>query len=301
MLRRSRRWEVVGEASDGVRAIQEVHALDPDLILLDVELPTLSGIEAARRILPRNPHSKILFVSAHRSWDIVGAALGTGARGYIHKPDSGHELVPAMETILDGGRFISGSLIGRAFEKKTRGRHAHRPRCHEAGFYSDDTFLLDDYASFAEAALNAGKILVVAASESHRHDLHWRLRARGLDVDSAVRQQKYLTFDVADALSAYMVEGWPDESRFWAASTAFMMAAGMASRQDHPRVAAVGEGSAYLLRQGRADAAVRLERLGDEFARTFNVDSFCGYQTELLPHDDVLQRIGQEHSAVHSR
>jgi DNA-binding NarL/FixJ family response regulator len=73
--------QVVGEASDGLEAVQQAQALQPDLILLDIGLPTLNGIEAARRIRKVAPQSKILFVSQESSTDVVEEALGTGARG----------------------------------------------------------------------------------------------------------------------------------------------------------------------------------------------------------------------------
>src|SRR5436190_19108717 len=105
-LRPSAHWHIVGEAADGPDAIEKAVALRPDLILLDVGLSTLNGIETARRILAHDSNLRILYVSEHRSWDIAEAALGTGARGYICKSDSGRELLPAMDAIVDGRRFV---------------------------------------------------------------------------------------------------------------------------------------------------------------------------------------------------
>ena len=104
---------VIGEVSDGLEAVQQAQQLQPDLILLDVGLPTLNGIEAARRIREVSPSSKILFVSENRSPDIAEAALSTGARGYVVKSDAAGELLPAVKAVLDGKRFISASLAGQ--------------------------------------------------------------------------------------------------------------------------------------------------------------------------------------------
>ena len=112
-LEENSRWQIVGEAVDGPDAIEKAANLRPDLILLDVGLPTLNGIEAARRILAHDPNLKILFVSEHQSWEIAEAALCTGARGYICKSDSGRELSPAMDAIIDGGRFVAERFGGR--------------------------------------------------------------------------------------------------------------------------------------------------------------------------------------------
>ena len=106
-------WQIVGEASDGWDAIEQVERLDPGLILLDVALPRLNGIETAGRLLERTPAPKILFMSAHTSPDIADAALATGAHGYLLKGDAGGELLQAMEIVARGKRFVSTKLAGR--------------------------------------------------------------------------------------------------------------------------------------------------------------------------------------------
>ncbi len=80
--------------------------------MLDIGLPTLNGIEAARRIREISPKSKILFVSDNRSRDIAEEALCTGARGYVVKAAAASELLPAVEAVLQDKRFVSASLTG---------------------------------------------------------------------------------------------------------------------------------------------------------------------------------------------
>src|SRR5215468_1678785 len=92
--------KVISEASDGLEAVQQAQKLQPDLILLDIGLPSLNGIEAARRIREVSPSSKILFVSENRSRDIAEEALRTGANGYVVKSDAANELLPAVDTVL---------------------------------------------------------------------------------------------------------------------------------------------------------------------------------------------------------
>src|SRR5258708_38969276 len=86
-------FSVVGDAADGLEAVQKAQDLRPDLILLDISLPTLNGIEAARRIHELVPNSKILFVSANRSCDITEEALRTGARGYVVKAEATKDIL----------------------------------------------------------------------------------------------------------------------------------------------------------------------------------------------------------------
>jgi DNA-binding NarL/FixJ family response regulator len=102
--------EIIGEVSDGLEAVEKVEELRPDLVVLDIGLPSLNGIEAARRIRKLSPESKILFMSQESSADVVQEALGTGAHGYVVKSDAGSELLPAVKAVLEGKRFISASL-----------------------------------------------------------------------------------------------------------------------------------------------------------------------------------------------
>jgi DNA-binding NarL/FixJ family response regulator len=99
--------QVIGEVSDGLEAVQRAEELQPDLILLDIGLPKLNGLEAASRIGLVAPSSKIIFVTNENGSDVVHAALSNGARGYVLKSDAGSELLRALETVLGGGRFVS--------------------------------------------------------------------------------------------------------------------------------------------------------------------------------------------------
>ena len=98
--------------SDGLEAIYKAEELHPDLILLDVGLPTLNGIEAARQIRKLSPESEILFVSQESSADVVQEAFDLGAMGYVAKTDAGRELLAAVEAICHGRRFVSTRLTG---------------------------------------------------------------------------------------------------------------------------------------------------------------------------------------------
>ena len=111
-LRNEQGLQIIGEVADGLEAVQRAQELQPDLILLDVGLPTLNGIEAARRIREVSPATKILFVSENRSADVAEEALSTGASGYVVKSDAESELLPAIKAVLEGKRFVSASLAG---------------------------------------------------------------------------------------------------------------------------------------------------------------------------------------------
>ena len=100
---------VVGEASDGAEAVQKAQELQPDLIVLDIGLPKLNGIEAAQDV-KAFPGVKILFLSQDNDADSIQAALSAGACGYVHKLSAGTELLSAVAAVLQGQRFVTGGI-----------------------------------------------------------------------------------------------------------------------------------------------------------------------------------------------
>ena len=105
-------FQIVGEASDGLEAVQKAVELKPDLILMDVGLPSVNGIEAARQIRQLIPESKIIFLSQESSADVIEGALSTGACGYVVKAKAATQLFAAMDCCCDAQpRRISENSI----------------------------------------------------------------------------------------------------------------------------------------------------------------------------------------------
>lgn len=103
---------VAGFASDGLEALQKVEELQPDLVILDISLPELSGIEAARRIRKSSPNCKILFLTGHAYPEMVRGALEAGGCAYVHKEDALTELLAGLEAVLAGRQYLSSSVMG---------------------------------------------------------------------------------------------------------------------------------------------------------------------------------------------
>ena len=110
-------WQIVGEASDGVEGLQKAKELQPDLILLEVGLPKLNGIQTAKSIRSVAPNSKLLFVSVDLCPEIAQAALTTGAHGYVVKADAALDLSRAMRAVLNDERFVSSRVANPHFIK----------------------------------------------------------------------------------------------------------------------------------------------------------------------------------------
>jgi DNA-binding NarL/FixJ family response regulator len=103
--------QVIHEASDGLEAVQMCQELQPDLVLLDVRLPKLSGLEAARQIRVVSPDSKILFLSVMPSQDLMLEAMRIGAAGYITKVDALRDLLPAVRAAVADQEFLSFTIL----------------------------------------------------------------------------------------------------------------------------------------------------------------------------------------------
>jgi DNA-binding NarL/FixJ family response regulator len=319
-LQKQPELEIVGEVTDGFEAVQKAEQLQPDLILLDIGLPALNGIEAARRIRELSPKSKILFLSENRSWDIAEEALRTGAGGYVVKSDAVGELLSAVEAVLKGKRFVSASLAGNDLtypeDEQTADHNSGGvvlpfppqnvwiARRHDAGFYSDDRFVLDDLTQFIGAALKAGNAAIVVATKSHRDSLLPRLQAYGLDISAAIEQGRYIALDAADALPTFMRRGMPDPVRFLKVLGNLIATAAEVAKGEQARVAIFGEMCHLLWAQGNAEAAINVEKLGNQLVKTYDVDILCGYSVSSVQggmDSRVFERICAEHSAVYSR
>ena len=113
---------VICETSDGEKAVEKAEEFQPDLVLMDISLPGISGIEAARRIRRVSPQSQIIFLSQHDSLQMVRDALNVGGHGYVTKIDAGLELLKAIRTVREGKQFVSQRIISQGWRSETTGR-----------------------------------------------------------------------------------------------------------------------------------------------------------------------------------
>jgi DNA-binding NarL/FixJ family response regulator len=118
-LGKSPDFRIIGEAADGPEALQKAVELRPDLILLDIGLPSLNGIEVARQMRSLVPESIIIFLTQESSADVVQEALSLGARGYVAKSNADSELLAAVHAILLGNTFVSKAIGERHFNLPT--------------------------------------------------------------------------------------------------------------------------------------------------------------------------------------
>jgi DcmR-like sensory protein len=178
-----------------------------------------------------------------------------------------------------------------------------RPHNHEVCFYSDDSAFIESVANFVTAALMAGNAAIVFATKPHRDSVLQALKLQDVDIDSAIEQGAYVSLDAAETLSLFMVNSWPDRARFFQGFGKLIDSASKAAKAHNPRIAVFGEGVALLCDEGKTEAAIQLEQLGNELTNKFEVDILCAYPLSLCTQqrEYAVKRICAEHSAMYSR
>jgi len=319
MLTAKKDLEIVAVAVDGLEAVQKAEQLQPDLILLDIGLPTLNGIEAARRIRKLSPKSKILFISQQFSAEMVEQAFRLGASGYLLKLDAVRELFLAVDAVLRGDRFV-GSRLGPPVITSSADEHpapsfrydeasvlplqkAEAKRVHEVASYRDDSAFVDGFTRFIETALKKGNPAIAIVTEAHRISILRQLQTRNGNVAVAMQKGLYISLDVNETLSTLVVNDWPDATRLFQRSSNLIREAARTVTGHAPRVAICGECAPILWAQGKPDAAIQLERLWDTIAASHDVEILCGYSFATLGQSEnshIFDRIRAVHSAAHS-
>jgi DNA-binding NarL/FixJ family response regulator len=263
--------KVIAEASDGLEAVRKAEELQPELIVLDLGLPGLNGIEAARRILKFYPESKILFLSQESSDTVVQDALSLGALGYVLKAHAGSELVAAANAVCRGRRFVGSGILGNDHDRGALGqvpdpdrgqeipslasRNGSIERNHCIEFYPDDASFIVGFADFIKAALKAGSVVIAVVTKAHLEALFQNLQLQGLNTRAAV-EGRLIGLDVDGMLSTFMVNDLPDSSRFF--RVVGDLIASRTEARDPLQVAVCGECASILWAQGNADGAIQV-------------------------------------------
>lgn len=126
LLEQDAQCQVIGEATDGLTAIDLISQLRPDLAILDVQMPDLDGLEVARRVATISPGTRVIMLSMHSDEPYVLDALRYGALGYVLKGSATADLVDAVRAVTAGQRFLSAPLAGRAIDAYARSADTER-------------------------------------------------------------------------------------------------------------------------------------------------------------------------------
>jgi DNA-binding NarL/FixJ family response regulator len=165
-------WKVLGEAANGREAVRMAASLKPAVVVLDVTMPELNGLEAARQILAAAPQTRVLILSAHESEQIVREVLQAGAQGYLLKSDAGRELIRAIDALLGNKPYFTSTVARMVLEGYLRAPQGQAP-ADETGRLSprerEIVQLLAEGRSNKEVAAALG--ISVKTAETHRSNV----------------------------------------------------------------------------------------------------------------------------------
>lgn len=172
-------WQVCGEARNGREAVEKAKVLMPDVIVMDVSMPGLNGLEATRQIVKANPAIKILILTLYDSDQVIRNVLDAGARGFLLKSDSGCELVAAVDALLRHKTYFTSKVAAMVLQGYLRGgtpftagRNPLTPREREV------VQLLAEGSCTKEVAVALG--LSVKTAETHRNNIMRKLQLHGV-------------------------------------------------------------------------------------------------------------------------
>jgi len=178
LLQQQSNWEVCGEAADGREAVEKTRELKPDVVILDIGMPSLNGLEATRQILKLDPQAKVLILTLHDSDQVVRDVLNAGARGFLLKSDAARDLVAAVEALRRDKTYFTSKVAAMVLEGYLRGgagpapatigRNRLTPREREI------VQLLAEGKSTKEVAVVLG--LSVKTAETHRSNIMRKLQ-----------------------------------------------------------------------------------------------------------------------------
>jgi DNA-binding NarL/FixJ family response regulator len=322
ILQQKNSWQVVGIAVEAADAVRLAQQLQPDLILLDLDLPRMNGIDAARQIRRLVPECKLVLLSHEASAGVVRQAFRLGASSYVIKKHASYALITAVEEALMDRQFASArvaadhNLSENADAPPDFGfgevsdvlrfpslRNAAIAPNHEIQFYSDQNILLNRVVPFILAALKAGNSAIVCASESVRGDLFRAVQAREAEIDNLIQRGSYLALDTQETVSEFMLRNSPNATKFVELMGGVATAAADAATSQRSRVALYQECSHLLWAQGLEGATLEVERLFNWLAYEYDLNVVCGYSIAYFDTEQdihLIQRLCAQHSAVHS-
>jgi DNA-binding NarL/FixJ family response regulator len=283
-------FEIVGTATDGGQALWTAPQLDPDVVVLDIEMPGLNGFETARALTQTQVRASVVFLSSYHADELVHEAFACGGRGYVVKTSLGSILASALDHVLAGRRFAPS--LTSMLSPSVGGEHAMR-------LYHDDNSLLNGLADFFDGALRRGDATCILTPREVRDRLGSQLRARGWHVGGSSGNRRYLEADPVAALDRVMIDGFPDADRLAAVVDELDQYRRDTAESPDRRLTLFGNMATLLNLPENSEAALAVERLWSRLTEGRPFFSICAYSTQCF-HDEEgsFPHICDRHSAM---
>lgn len=175
-------WEVCGEASNGREAVEMGVALKPEIVIMDIAMPTMTGLEATRQILKASPKTQVIVLTMHESEELLREVLDAGARGYVLKTDKGRELISAVDAVCNHNTFFTSrvaEMVLHGYLESNNGALKPMNRTQSLTPREKEVLhLVADGKSNKEVA--AGLSISVKTAEAHRINIMRKLNAQSV-------------------------------------------------------------------------------------------------------------------------
>jgi DNA-binding NarL/FixJ family response regulator len=175
-------WEVCGEASHGREAVEMSVALKPEIVIMDIAMPTMTGLEATRQILKASPKTQVIVLTMHESEELLREVLDAGARGYVLKTDKGRELISAVDAVCNHNTFFTSrvaEMVLHGYLETSNGALKPMNRAQSLTPREKEVLhLVADGKSNKEVA--AGLSISVKTAEAHRINIMRKLNAQSV-------------------------------------------------------------------------------------------------------------------------
>jgi DNA-binding NarL/FixJ family response regulator len=171
-------WSVAGEAQNGREAVEKAKELKPDVVLIDISMPELNGLEATRQILKAVPRTEVLILTRHDSEELAHEVLAAGARGYVLKSDAGRNLVAALDAVSQHKPFLTSTVSEMVLDGYLRNREEERAPRSLTPREREIVQLLAEGKSNKEVAMTLN--ISVKTVETHRAKVMQKLNFRSI-------------------------------------------------------------------------------------------------------------------------